>query len=75
MGPIIPNLCLRFSLEQAIRGAPLMVTLYQPARFFHTWIRGALRRYNCGRRFGHFPVPDTFGPQYLTCARCECPLL
>lgn len=36
-------------------------------------LRGALHRYQCGRRFGHFPVPDDFG--YPSCARCGTYLL
>ena len=45
-----------------------MVGLCQPSRFFQAWLREALRRYNCGRRFGHFPAGDSFG--YPACARC-----
>ena len=51
----------------------MAATFYQPARGLGVWLRGALRRYNCGRRFGHFMVSDSFG--YPSCSRCGSPLL
>jgi hypothetical protein len=48
-------------------------TLYSPTRYACLRLRGAWQRMRCGRRFGHFPVPDWAG--YLSCARCGCPLL
>jgi len=48
-------------------------TFYMPSRGFWVWWRGAWRRVRCGRRFGHFPVEDSFG--YRVCARCESPVL
>lgn len=48
-------------------------TLCSPSRSLWIRIRAALHRVNCGRRFGHFPVEDSFG--YPVCSRCGCPLL
>lgn len=44
-------------------------TLFPGHRYAWIRFRGALRRYNCGRRFGHFRAAD--GP---LCLRCDARL-
>lgn len=40
-------------------------TLYLPSKGLRVRVRGAWRRYRCGRRFGHFPASDE--PMCLRC--------
>lgn len=48
-------------------------TLFLPSRALRIRLAGAWRRYRCGRRFGHFRVPDYLGNG--VCARCNTPLM
>jgi len=47
-------------------------TFYPPSRGLWVWLRGAVRRVRCGRRFGHFPVGGWDGN--ARCGRCGTPL-
>lgn len=49
-----------------------MTVFAQPTRFLWVWLREAIYRYNCGRRFGHFRAYDEFG--FHQCSRCGCPM-
>ena len=45
-------------------------TLYRGSKYAWIRMRGALRRYSCARRFGHFPASnDPF------CLRCSARLI
>lgn len=48
-------------------------SLYSPSRYAYFRLKGAARRWNCGRRFGHFPAYDPAGI-CKSCARCGTPL-
>lgn len=48
-------------------------TLFSPTRYAWLRLRGALGRYHCGRRFGHFRAEDWAGN--ATCSRCNTPMI
>jgi hypothetical protein len=50
-----------------------MAVFYSPGRGLRVYLAAAWKRYQCGRRFGHFPSGGTSG--YPVCTRCGKPLL
>ena len=60
-------------MARADQQSVMHAAFYNPSRGLLVWAMGAVRRWNCGRRFGHFRTEDWGG--YGACSRCHTPLL